>query len=459
MNVAAPVRATLFQRTMYRQYRSYSGFSNRLRRRFTPAGFLVVICTMIFALLGLDTNLSVAYQAFAFLFMLCACAFLGARFSRSPFAAQRVLPRFGSVGVPLVYKVELQNPTNRVQQGVSLLEELGDPRPTLKDFVEIPEPGEEKRNWWDRKNAWYRWSWQLTRNIQAETKDHPAPALSPRGRVDVRMELLPVRRGVLRFEALSVVCPDPFGLFRAFVPLPLPQSVLILPKRYPLAPVALPGSTKYQQGGVAQASSIGQSDEFVSLRDYRPGDPLKHIHWKSWAKIGKPIVKEFQDEYFVRHAMILDTFCPVAHSEEFEEAVSVAASFACTLGTQESLLDLMFIGPQAYCFTAGRGLAHTDQMLEILASVRTCHDKTFDALEPLVTRHLGAVSGCICILLAWDEPRRQLVSRIQKLGVPLLVLVVVPPGQPKPDPGPMRGDAGAFHVLETGKVAEALARL
>ena len=51
-------------------------------------------------------------------------------------------------------------------------------------------------------------------------------------------------------------------------------------------------------------------------------------------------------------------------------AVSVAASFACTVLTQESLLDLLFVGPQSYCFTAGRGLAQADQMLEILAAVR-----------------------------------------------------------------------------------------
>jgi uncharacterized protein (DUF58 family) len=58
------------------------------------------------------------------------------------------------------------------------------------------------------------------------------------------------------------------------------------------------------------ASNIGQSEEFVSLREYRRGDPPRHIHWRSWAKAGKPIVKEFEDEFFVRHALVLDTFTP-----------------------------------------------------------------------------------------------------------------------------------------------------
>ena len=100
--------------------------------------------------------------------------------------------------------------------------------------------------------------------------------------------------------------------------------------------------------------------------------------------MGRPVVKEFEDEFFVRHALVLDTFTDPVQGEVFEEAVSVAASFACALPTQESLLDLLFIGPQSYCFTAGRGVAHVEQMLEVLASVRACTDQPFRALEHLV---------------------------------------------------------------------------
>jgi hypothetical protein len=53
--------------------------------------------------------------------------------------------------------------------------------------------------------------------------------------------------------------------------------LIVLPRRYPLPPIALPGGMKYQQGGVAMASHIGQSEEFVSLREYRHGDPPRHI--------------------------------------------------------------------------------------------------------------------------------------------------------------------------------------
>jgi len=83
---------------------------------------------------------------------------------------------------------------------------------------------------------------------------------------------------------------------------------------------------------------------------------------KAVAKIDRLIVRENEDEFFVRHALILDTFAGAEQEEIFEEAVSVAASFVCSIQTQESLLDLLFVGAEAYCFTAGRGVGHVDRM-------------------------------------------------------------------------------------------------
>jgi uncharacterized protein (DUF58 family) len=172
------------------------------------------------------------------------------------------------------------------------------------------------------------------------------------------------------------------------------------------------------------------------------------------------VVKEFEDEFFVRHALVLDTFTDQLHGEVFEEAVSVAASFACALPTQESLLDLLFVGPESYCFTAGRGVAHVDQMLEILASVRVCSEQPFRALEHLVLSHVEVVSGCICVLVEWDEARRDFIRRLRALGIPVLVLVVRPPDQgEKLEPGPLSDEPDRFFVLEAGQIESGLAKL
>ncbi len=130
----------------------------------------------------------------------------------------------------------------------------------------------------------------------------------------------------------------------------------------------------------------------------------------------------------------------------------MAASFACSILTQESLLDLLFVGGESYCITAGRGLGGPDKLLEVLACVERCGDKPFTELDYGVSRRHAVLSGCISVLLAWDEERRAFIRRLSALGVPTLAVVVAEPGDPPIDePG--------VHRLEVGRIAEDLAAL
>lgn len=453
---SAPRRlaANLVYRPLYRSYRIISWCRYWMGRRFTRVGFVVLGAALVAMVLGLDPENSVGYQAFTLLLGLLGVAVLFGFGFRPKFAAGRLLPRFGTAGQPFTYRVEVQNLSAQKQEGLWLIENLKDARPNFEQWKAIQVDLNRNTRPFDFTKA------RPNPFRLANLKEAVLPALLPRQAGVASVECTPLRRGVVHFDGLTLARPDPLGIFRALRKLPLPQSVLILPRRYPLPPVALPGALKYQQGGVAMASNVGQSDEFVSLREYRRGDPLKHIHWRSWAKTGKPIVKEFEDEFFVRHALILDTFTDRPHTDEFEEAVSVAASFACTVLTQESLLDLLFVEQQAFCFTAGRGLAHADQMLEVLASVQPSFGHSFATLEKLVIEHANLVSGCICVLLAWDEVRQQLVKKLKAFNLPVLVLVIQPRGKNAPlEPGPMRDEPERLIALETGKVEPQLAKL
>lgn len=446
---------TLLFKIVYGIYRVVSFLRHWGYRRFTSAGLAALLAVALAAILGPDTDNNVAYQGFTLLFVVLAIAVCFSWFFRVRFSIRRLLPQFGTVGSPLSYTILAKNLTGKPQRGLVLLEELADPRPCFQEWLATQLADERQARSFRVSQARRSHPFKV-----AKLKELELPLSPPDHELALRSELLPLRRGVLRLAGVTLARSDPLGLFRGLVKMSLPQTTLILPKRYPLAPIALPGSVKYQEGGVALASHVGESEEFVSLRDYRQGDPLRHIHWRSWARVGKPVVKEFEDEFFVRHALVLDTFIEHPHSEAFEEAVSVAASFACTIPAQESLLDLLFVGAKSYCFTAGRGLAYADQMLQILASVRVCNELPFQSLEHLVLNHAAALSGCICIFLMWDEPRRNFVSKLRGLGLPMMVLVITEQGKPTDlDPGPMRDAPEKFHVLQVGQIEQGLAAL
>jgi uncharacterized protein (DUF58 family) len=442
-----------FRRLAYRQFLLASRTQDTLVRRLTPAGKLVAAALVGAMVFGPNTRLTVSYQAFTLLLaMLTLAALLSLRGPRA-LEARRRLPRFATAGEPLTYHVIVRNPDAAAREGLSLLEDLEDPRPDFATFASTPEPLEARRNWFDRRVAYHRWAWLIEQNRRLEVAEQAVPALPPRTTAEVAVTTTPRRRGRARFRGFSLARPDPLGLVRALRRQALPDALVILPRRYPLPPLELPGTRRYQPGGISLATSVGDSEEFLSLRDYRPGDPLKRIHWRSWARTGKPIVREYQDEFFVRHGLVLDTFV-AAPTPAFEEVVSVAASFAAAVQTQDSLLDLMFVGTEAYVFTAGRGVGHVDRMLEVLAEVRPARGRDFAALHRLVVERHGLLSGLVCVLVAWDAPRRALVDHLRALGVPSLVLVVSDDAALDAE---LEG-TGA-HRLVPGRIGEGLARL
>ncbi|MBI2155486.1 MAG: DUF58 domain-containing protein [Candidatus Rokubacteria bacterium] len=441
------------RRLWWRWFRSVSSFQYRAGRRLTRGGLLALGVLGAAGVVGLDTNRTVGYQVFTLAGALLAISVLASLRFRASFTARRILPRYASAGEPVTYRVVIGNATRRRQAGLVLLDDLADPRPSFDEWVGAREPGEERRNWFDRAVGYPRWMWLVARNQGAAIPRRPVPPIPAGGEAEVEIEIRPTRRGRVAFRSVTIARPDPFGLVQALVTVPAPQALLVLPRRYPLPDIALPGTRRYQPGGVALATSVGDSEEFAALRDYRPGDPLRRIHWKSWARVGQPVVKEYQDEFFVRHALVLDTFCAADGGEAFEEAVSLAASIAVAIDTQESLLDLMFVGPEAYCFTAGRGLGHLDRMLEVLAGVRPCRDKPFRALHRAVLERHDALSGCVAVLLGWDAPRRELVRHLEALGTPTRVFVVVA------DEAAAADVPAGVHRLVAGRVREGLARL
>jgi hypothetical protein len=133
----------------------------------------------------------------------------------------------------------------------------------------------------------------------------------------------------------------------------------------------------------------------------------------------------------------------------------VAASFACSLLTQESLLDLLFIGDQAYCITAGRGLGGPESLLEVLACAQVCADKPFSELSRGVAARRESLSGCLCVLLAFDDERRDLLRRLRALGVPVTAAVIAEAGAVTDEICVKEG----LHRLEPGRIAEGLARM
>ena len=132
-------------------------------------------------------------------------------------------------------------------------------------------------------------------------------------------------RGLYEFGTVIAESKAPFGLFRRRSRLTAPISILVYPLVYPLRRVPLLARF---QGIEPRPRRIRQGDETAGSRHYFPGDPLRNIHWRNTARLGRPMVKEFEDTQEASLAIVFDSGKEIGQGQEttLEYCIKLAAS-------------------------------------------------------------------------------------------------------------------------------------
>ncbi len=266
------------------------------------------------------------------------------------------------------------------------------------------------------------------------------------------------RRGHYQLGGVRQECWFPFGVWRDVLRHRQPRTLVVYPAFHPLVSFAIPVGRKLHPGGILLSSHVGESTEFIGTREFRPGDNIKDIHWKSWARTGHPVVKEFQEEFFCRIALLLDTHVDESRRAAFEGALSLGAAIADQLGRGEYVVDLFAAGPDLYTLRAGRNLAHLDNVLDVLACLEPCKESPFERLAPVLLDNLSGITTAVLILLDYDETRRRLIQVVRDYG-PAVRVLVVRDGPCTLDPEADGDLAGQVTVLGSADLGKAIDHL
>lgn len=254
----------------------------------------------------------------------------------------------------------------------------------------------------------------------------PLPVFAPNQKIKAEARLICQQRGVFQLAGWRVETSFPFGLLNSGRIFEAPQRLIVFPAFTPLSALAIPTGRRHHPGGVALASHLGDSFEFLGNREYREGDNPRDIDWRATARLQMPIVREYREEYFLRVAVVLDTHLPRPTAdarEAFERAVSLCAAVGDFMARQEYIVDIFAAGPDLYHLMAGRSLAYLDQILDILASVEASEAEPFSTLEPEILDNLEQINAIVCVFLDWDSPRRAFCENLARSGVGLKVII------------------------------------
>lgn len=231
----------------------------------------------------------------------------------------------------------------------------------------------------------------------AETRAVLLPKLSPDASHRSSYELPTSRRGIVDIGPLSVALEDPAGCWRRDQRTGTIERLVVHPKVHSLRTLPA-GSARSLDGAEIDRSQRG-SATFHSLREYVRGDDLRHIHWRSSARVGVLMMREHVDQSLPEVVIALDTSVTAYPEEGFEEAVEIAGSIALAATNGRFPVRLLTSDGR---LERSRGLSSdANNLLDLLAEVKQ-GDGNLSAVVPhlssmhngdllvVVTGHIGA---------------------------------------------------------------------
>jgi uncharacterized protein (DUF58 family) len=258
----------------------------------------------------------------------------------------------------------------------------------------------------------------------------------PRGeQVSLEYSVIVDRRGVHEFPPLRLSSGAPFGLFRRSGTLDAPARVLVYPELRPLKRLDL---LDRQAAALVAHARPGIGTEFIGVRPFRSGDSPRHIHWRTVARTGSLISKEFADETSPGMALVLDVRqypYPQARSKHtpFERAVKVAASigdYALARGYPLTLVA------DEVALPVPPGPISRTALLEYLAKIQPEGQLS---LKNMAERLRRSSHRFVAVVLPWpDTTTLEALASLHTAGREVLAVLLDAASFPGggPDPGP-----------------------
>ena len=157
------------------------------------------------------------------------------------------------------------------------------------------------------------------------------PTLAARGTHVEELVVPAERRGVVTVGPVLYRRTDPVGLFSRRVRWAEAVELLVRPATVDLAGLPV-GQIRDLEG--VPSDQMSMSDlAFHALREYVPGDDLRHVHWRSSARAGQLLVRQYHDTRRTSVLLLVDTRRRAyVDPEDFELALSMAASVTMRAG-------------------------------------------------------------------------------------------------------------------------------
>ena len=269
--------------------------------------------------------------------------------------------------------------------------------------------------------------------------------VEPRGVREVAYPVQSSLRGRYRVGPLSVRLSDPFGLCELTRSFAASDVLTVTPQVLALPPVRLGGD--WAGGGEAASRSLASSGtDDAATREYRHGDDLRRVHWRSTARVGELMVRREEQPFRSRATVLLD-MRRTAHrgdgaGSSFEWAVVAAASIGVSL--TRSGFTLSVVDDTGEPLVPAGTVVTERVLLDRLAVAGLGAGTTLDVAAERV-RRAGLGGVLIAVVGALDVPQAERLARL-RTGSQVGVAVLLDTGDWAPASARSRAEATGAHA-------------
>src|SRR3954471_2351952 len=155
-------------------------------------------------------------------------------------------------------------------------------------------------------------------------------AVRPGERVEVGTVRCAPRRGEARTTWVELRSAAPFGVAERRRHFPADATTLVLPRIVPLGALPFVDLASSREATTDADTRRGQGPECLGVREFRPGDPIRQVHWRLTARHGELVVRDLEEHRVPRLAIWVDTHGDAALDEACSAAASIVASATTT---------------------------------------------------------------------------------------------------------------------------------
>ncbi len=218
---------------------------------------------------------------------------------------------------------------------------------------------------------------------------------------------LAAHRGGFTFDEVEVVAFEPLGLLRQAMNISLDAHFTALPRVDKWRPVTLRPMRTLGFTGPIPSRQGGTGTDVYSVREYHPGDPLRHINWRATARHhDRAFTTEFEQERIIDVGLILDIrrqtalragYAGALPESLLDHSIRATAALSDTLLRAGHRVGLQLYGRGNQWISPGYGRVQQLRILQTLAEATAADNDFFDRLYHLSPRVFPARSQLIFI--------------------------------------------------------------